>query len=466
MSSSKKTATPELTHTTYQMLWDCNYCGTKKLLGLTHRFCPNCGAAQADTARYFPAEEDKIEVKQHRYSGADRICAACQTPNSAKAEFCTQCGAPLSAAAHAKRQADQVRQSNTEPPRSSASASKNSVAAHIKSSWKWGLALSVFSSIILAWWLWPGEKFEVVGHSWKHQIHIQQLAHFSAQDWCDNVPTDAEEVAREQRVRTHKDIPDHYRCTTWCDEMPAFHAEDVVHTEAVREQRQIEDGLSCQAWCVDMPSAAHVLSRNNKVKESREVKTGEDCNVRQEDSGDGTFKEIRQCTPIYTQEEIKAEYCHFRLDDPRLAQGLECSPYVRSEPVYGQQCQFTLRDTPAPELTQKCDTQYRQEPLYADHCHYRQIRWGFSRVAQAGARDREPYWPEVNISRSGDCLGCEREGKREAHYYLHIRSRKNQQDYQCEVPENLWRHALPKSVWRMAFESGNVPRCDTLQEIQ
>ena len=32
---------------TYEMMWDCPYCGTKHLLGLTHRHCPNCGAARS-----------------------------------------------------------------------------------------------------------------------------------------------------------------------------------------------------------------------------------------------------------------------------------------------------------------------------------------------------------------------------------------------------------------------------------
>ena len=27
----------------FEMLWDCSYCSAKKLLGLTHRHCPNCG---------------------------------------------------------------------------------------------------------------------------------------------------------------------------------------------------------------------------------------------------------------------------------------------------------------------------------------------------------------------------------------------------------------------------------------
>lgn len=80
---------------TYQMLWDCRFCGTTKLLGVTHRHCPNCGAAQDPAWRYFPAEQDMVALEEHVYVGADKVCPACSQPNSASAKFCVQCGADL-----------------------------------------------------------------------------------------------------------------------------------------------------------------------------------------------------------------------------------------------------------------------------------------------------------------------------------------------------------------------------------
>ena len=44
---------------TYEMMWDCGFCGSSKLLGKTHRYCPGCGAAQDPSTRYFPPEEEK-----------------------------------------------------------------------------------------------------------------------------------------------------------------------------------------------------------------------------------------------------------------------------------------------------------------------------------------------------------------------------------------------------------------------
>ena len=55
---------------TFEMLWDCKFCGQKKLLGLTHRFCAGCGAPQDPAARYFPADHEKVAVKDSPFVGS------------------------------------------------------------------------------------------------------------------------------------------------------------------------------------------------------------------------------------------------------------------------------------------------------------------------------------------------------------------------------------------------------------
>jgi hypothetical protein len=79
----------------YEMVWDCRYCGAKKLLGLTHRHCPNCGAQQDPNARYFPADHEKVAVQNHEFVGADVQCRYCGGASSKRAHNCGQCGAPL-----------------------------------------------------------------------------------------------------------------------------------------------------------------------------------------------------------------------------------------------------------------------------------------------------------------------------------------------------------------------------------
>ncbi len=86
----------------YEMLWDCQFCGAKGNLGLSHRFCPNCGAPQNPDSRYYPSDEEKVAVHDHVFVGVDVTCPACNELNSAAAEFCGQCGSPLTEGARAK----------------------------------------------------------------------------------------------------------------------------------------------------------------------------------------------------------------------------------------------------------------------------------------------------------------------------------------------------------------------------
>ena len=97
-----------MTDAVYEMLWDCKYCGQKKLLGLTHRFCAGCGAPQDPAARYFPADHEKVPVHAHPYVGADVACPACRQPMSRAAKCCTSCGGPLDRGAEVARRADVV----------------------------------------------------------------------------------------------------------------------------------------------------------------------------------------------------------------------------------------------------------------------------------------------------------------------------------------------------------------------
>ena len=49
------------------MLWDCDHCDARGLLGKSQRYCANCGAPQNPDKRYFPKEGE-----QRRIDGAGR----------------------------------------------------------------------------------------------------------------------------------------------------------------------------------------------------------------------------------------------------------------------------------------------------------------------------------------------------------------------------------------------------------
>jgi hypothetical protein len=256
------------TEKTYEMLWDCRYCGQKKLLGLTHRFCANCGAPQDAAARYFPSDAEKVAVQDHQYVGADLQCPACATWNSRNANCCTHCGGPLSPAAKAARvRAEQVQREGQAfvgetlqhtrqefgqpgappqqpPPKKKKTGVRVLVAALVV------LALGAIGFICTCvFWTKEG-AFEVAGHGWERTVEIEVFSAVRKSAWCDNVPVGARELGRYREQRSTKKIPN-----------------------------------------------------------------GEECQTRRKDQGDGTFKEIRECKPKYREEAVMDYRCDYEANE-------------------------------------------------------------------------------------------------------------------------------------------------------
>ena len=80
----------------YEMLWDCQHCGAKGLLGKSQRYCPECGGPQNADKRYYPAPTSRRRpCPATSYEGADAYCPSCNAPMGAKVKNCTQCGSPM-----------------------------------------------------------------------------------------------------------------------------------------------------------------------------------------------------------------------------------------------------------------------------------------------------------------------------------------------------------------------------------
>ena len=252
----------------YEMLWDCKYCGTTKLLGKTHRFCPNCGASQDSDSRYFPSDAEKVAVQDHKYYGVDKTCAACSALNGALAEFCAQCGSPLSEAVLARRLDEQTRaEHETFESSGSRDLAKERFDAEMRRigvqpapdskrglpTWAMiGLVALVVIIVggVLAALLWKREEaFYVTGHTWERAIEIEQYRPRYESAWCDSMPLDAYGISSEQRQRGSRQVPD-----------------------------------------------------------------GEDCRVVRSDQGDGTFVERTECTPRYRDEPIYDDYCTYSVN--------------------------------------------------------------------------------------------------------------------------------------------------------
>ena len=260
----------------YEMLWDCRFCGTKKLLGLTHRHCPNCGGPQNADERYFPSDAEKVPAKSHEYYGTDVRCAHCGVANSRNSKHCAGCGAPLERAPEVSRRDDQVdatgqgfaadtkktpRDTNAAPNRDeSEGAAEGLVGAPeprakastgVRTAVRAGcliVVVLVLLAIALLLWKKPG-GVEVVGHTWKRVIDVERYGPVSESAWCDQMPFAARSVRHAREVRSHERIAD-----------------------------------------------------------------GQDCHMRRVDRGNGTFSESQECEPRYRDEPVYSDRCYFTVD--------------------------------------------------------------------------------------------------------------------------------------------------------
>lgn len=324
---------------TYEMLWDCPNCGTQGLLGLTHRHCPSCGSAQDPTTRYFPDESKKVAVENHVYTGADWRCGACDTPNASRADFCANCGSPKDNSKEVRQRTDMVSDAAGGFSADTGAAArqelqKRAQAPHQVPSSDLPRSKSNIGKYVL---MGIGALIVVllIVAFWKKEAMVE----VSGNTW-----------SREIEVESFKPKSD----SAWREQVP-FGAYSVMCSQEVRSHRQIPDGETC---------------RNRRV-----------------DKGDGTYKDVRECTPKY-----------------------------RSEPVYDSRCRYMI------DVWQLVRTEKAEGASLAD----------------------APHWPTVTLSRTGSCLGCEREGARSQHYVVHfIDTQKVGKTYQCDFPQPRWESLKP-----------------------
>jgi rubrerythrin len=222
---------------TFQMLWDCTVCGTERLLGVTHRFCPNCGTQQDPDWRYYPAEDEYVRVENHQFIGRDLECAACGTLNAADADFCENCGASLETATPASTLGEQRiasgRDFKSSGPRDAAAEQWQAqmAAAGVEQDGKkkrgsggismktvviLGIAALVAVGAFAAAFWTQAAGVTVTGHEWERTIVIEEYRYFETQNWDDSPPA-GDQVRRGtcvQRQRSTRQVPDGEECST------------------------------------------------------------------------------------------------------------------------------------------------------------------------------------------------------------------------------------------------------------
>lgn len=284
----------------FEMLWDCEHCGTTALLAKTQRHCAECGAPQNPDKRYFPKEGEEKRLDGHQYEGSDLQCPACSTPQSAKGQNCTQCGAPLDGSKEVRGIATPV---TAAPPKP-------------RSWWKLVVILGVIAAIGFGIWYrfirTREAKMPVTAHRWESSIAIDQFSALQEDGWRDALPKDA------------------------------------------------------------MSPNCH-----RKQRSTKQVATGEeDCRIEKRDKKDGTFEQIKKCTPIYRDEAVEDDWCRYTVQ-----------------------------------------------------------RWKTVDTAKVTGVDLAPVWPTANLppAQASATLGARRQGKRTQTLILEI----NKQP--CEVSDAVWR---------------------------
>lgn len=158
-------------------------------------------------------------------------------------------------------------------------------------------------------------------------------------------------------------------------------------------------------WCDSIPGEAYNVTRNQQQRTTRQVPDGEECREVQVDNGDGTFTQRTECT-----------------------------------------------------------TTYREEPVFDEYCDYTIDKWvQAGEVTTSGGANDEPTWGEPELQ-TGDGLGAEREGQRQALYRVELVGVDSGGVYGCDVPAELWQNIQLDSEWTlMVGFLSDMPDCLSLQ---
>jgi len=300
-------STHTVTKGTYQMLWDCERCDSVGLLGVDHRYCPNCGAPQDAEARYFPDRSKRV-VTAYRGNTPDWSCERCGSPNASP--FCVSCGAPRGASAEVATQAprpldaegrpvsqtddtapagpEEARRHRREQKRRRKQEARERARSggpktwRQRAGWLWAklrrpsreLVIGMIASgavlvtvVVLILTRTRGITMEVSSRTWSQTTALEEWRAVAESEWCSSMPAGAYGVTSTTRLHHHDQVPDG----------------EVCHTEPG----------GCTQSCSEV------------------------------DNGNGSFSEVcsqectadRQvCTTRYRQVPVYADYCSYTID--------------------------------------------------------------------------------------------------------------------------------------------------------
>lgn len=186
---------------TYEMQWDCEFCGVKHLLGLSQRFCPTCGGPQNPAKRYFPEESAKVAVEDHPFVGADVTCPACRHAMSRNCQNCSNCGSPMGGSTEVGNLGEQKQSAGGEWQGGGGAAP--APARKSKLPLILGLiVLAIIVFLVVRVTLTKGAVLTVARQSWSREIAVERFDEVEKTAGCSEVPSGARILSRSTPTPT------------------------------------------------------------------------------------------------------------------------------------------------------------------------------------------------------------------------------------------------------------------------
>lgn len=229
-------------------LWDCPYCKTKAIGGLT-KHCPCCGHPQDAGTKFYMGEKKNYldEALAAQYGqGADWVCPFCGSLNRVYFKYCSNCAAPKDSSEKDYFSARPAPPDQPHPP----SGQRQPPKRFKKKRWiVAGLIVALIAALLFAFWPRTYDATVAVS-AWAREIDIEAYRTVQESDW--SVPDGGRVYDQRTEFSHYVQVLDHYETRT----------------------REV----------------------------SEEVYDGEEYHTSYSDNGDGTFTEETYSTPRYRTE--------------------------------------------------------------------------------------------------------------------------------------------------------------------
>jgi len=192
------------------LIWTCPSCDTQNPGPI--KSCTSCGAPQPDDIQFEKIDQEHFDfIKDEALirmakAGPDKHCPYCGTRNTSKAERCKKCGADISIGAKARQSGEKVGAKSIKPSTPTTPKKKNKTGCIIGAV---VIGIFVILGIILLINLLKTDTVNatVDAVNWSRSIAVEAYGPVSAEDWYDEIPSDADIVSCSMKFRYSSDEP-------------------------------------------------------------------------------------------------------------------------------------------------------------------------------------------------------------------------------------------------------------------